>query len=131
MHPISGQRIGVAIFFVGILGILAAALTGAGIGFIVASVVAGFGQGLIFAHTMRRLLPPTPAHETAGLLAVVYAISYLGAAIPALIAGQLSRLLPLIDITAGYGVLALLAVILTLVATRRHSWSIWFNPSVA
>ena len=52
------------------------------------------------------------------MLSAIYLIAYSGAAIPALIAGQLSRTLSLFDIALGYGALAALACAVTLVAAR-------------
>jgi hypothetical protein len=49
----------------------------------------------------------------------VYAISYTGAAVPSLIAGQLARVLSLFDIALGYGALAALACVMTLVRARN------------
>jgi len=59
-----------------------------------------------------------PATERAGLLSAIYLISYGGAALPGLVAGQLSRALSLFDIALGYGALAALACLVTLGAAR-------------
>jgi hypothetical protein len=49
----------------------------------------------------------------------IYLISYGGAAIPGLIAGQLTRSLSLFDVALGYGAAAALACAITLVAARE------------
>jgi hypothetical protein len=67
---------------------------------------------------MRALLTGAAAGERAGILAAIYLISYGGAAIPSLIAGQLSRTLSLFDIALGYGALAMLACVVTLLTAR-------------
>jgi hypothetical protein len=87
--------------------------------FIIASAVAGAAQGTTFAGSMRALLAHATAAERAGVLSAIYLISYGGAAIPGLIAGQLSRSLSLFDIALGYGALAALACAITLVAARE------------
>lgn len=53
--------------------------------------------------------------ERAGLLALVYALSYTGAALPSLVAGQLSRSVSLLDITIGYGALCLCALVVVII----------------
>jgi hypothetical protein len=87
--------------------------------FLIASLVAGAAQGGTFAGSLRALLAETTPAQRAGLLAVVYAISYSGAAIPAVIAGQLARTLSLFEIGLGYGALAALACGITLLAARN------------
>jgi hypothetical protein len=56
--------------------------------------------------------------QRAGILAAIYLISYGGAAIPGLIAGQLLRTLSVFDIALGYGALAALACGATLLTAR-------------
>ena len=93
---------------------------GAVVPFVIASAVAGAAQGTTFAGSMRALLTQATAAERAGVLSAIYLISYGGAAVPGLIAGQLSRSLSLFDIALGYGVLAGLACAFTLVAARER-----------
>ncbi|MFF2245888.1 MFS transporter [Arthrobacter sp. NPDC058130] len=66
------------------------------------------GMGLATSGSMNTLLHEALPRERAGLLAVIYAISYTGSAVPSLIAGQASRGLSLPAITAGYAALAVL-----------------------
>ncbi|MBM7808023.1 hypothetical protein JOD57_003860 [Geodermatophilus bullaregiensis] len=68
---------------------------------------------------MRALLMRTGPADRAGLLAAVYLISYSGAAIPGLVAGQLSSSLDLFTIAVGYGGLAAVACVLTLATARN------------
>jgi sugar phosphate permease len=108
-----------AVFFGAVVVILIALHGGSVVPFIVASAVAGAAQGTTFAGSMRALLAESTAAERAGVLSAIYLISYGGAAIPGLIAGQLSRSLSLFDIALGYGALAALACAVTLVAARE------------
>jgi hypothetical protein len=50
---------------------------------------------------------------------VVYLLSYAGATIPALIAGQLTTLVPLPELALAYGIFALLTAAYTLAAARN------------
>lgn len=87
--------------------------------FIFAGVIGGIGMGIATSGSMSTLLPEARPHERAGLLAVIYAISYTGSAVPSLIAGQASRLLSLPNITVGYAILATLVWVFALGAARN------------
>jgi MFS family permease len=117
--PAGAQRIGIFVFFAAVVAILLSLHAGAVVPFVIASAVAGAAQGTTFAGSMRALLAEATAAERAGVLSAIYLISYGGAAMPGLIAGQLSRTLSLFDIAFGYGVLAGLACAFTLVAARE------------
>ena len=101
-------------FFLALVVILASIHAGSIAPFLLASLVAGAAQGGTFAGSLRGVLAETSSAESAGLLAVVYAISYCGAAVPALVAGQLARTLSLFHNALGYGALAAIACVLTL-----------------
>jgi MFS family permease len=125
LRPVVGQRLGITIFVIAVGGLFTALSIGSATVFITSSVMAGLGMGCVFAATMGLLLPRTKTSERAGLLSVMYTISYTGAAIPSLIAGQASRTIRLHDIALGYGALALAACILTMIATRHDGWRGW------
>jgi MFS family permease len=116
--PARTQRIGMLVFFLAVVVILVSLRLGSIALFLVASAIAGTAQGGTFAASMRSLLAHADPTERAGLLSAIYLISYGGAAIPGVIAGQLSRTLSLFEIAIGYGVLAGLACIVTLSAAR-------------
>jgi hypothetical protein len=97
--------------------LLIAVHSGAIMLFILAGAIAGTAQGVAFAGSMRALLTSAVPAERAGLLSAIYLISYGGAAIPNLIAGQLSRSLSLFELALGYGALAALACLITIGAT--------------
>ncbi|HEV7807036.1 MAG TPA: MFS transporter, partial [Solirubrobacteraceae bacterium] len=101
--PARAQRIGMVVFFGAVVAILFSLHAGAVVPFIIASAAAGAAQGTTFAGSMRALLAHATAAERAGVLSAIYLISYAGAAIPSLIAGQLSHSLGLFDIALGYG----------------------------
>jgi hypothetical protein len=107
------------IFFLALVVILASLRLGTIVPFLIASAIAGAAQGATFAGSLRALLPVAAPAERAGLLSVVYLISYSGAAIPGLIAGQVSRTFSLFEIALGYGALAGLACIITPTAARN------------
>lgn len=115
MSSTQAQRTGMLSFtlFVGCillslqLGILSA--------FLLASVFAGIAQGLVLTGSIGTMVTGLKAEERANVFSVIYASSYVGAAIPTLIAGRLSNHLDLLQIAYGYGALALCGSVVVLV----------------
>lgn len=116
--PATGQRVGMLFVVLAAAGLVTAIAASNAVIFIVAGVVGGVGMGAAMSSSMRALMPEAALAERAGLLALVYALSYTGAAVPSLIAGQLSRSLSLVDITVGYGLLAVLALVVVALIAR-------------
>jgi MFS family permease len=121
ISPRAAQRIGMSVVTLCVAGLATAIAFHSVPAFIAIGAVAGVAQGAATSGSMRTLLPHATPSERAGLLAFVYATSYAGAAITSLIAGQLTRVLPLFEITLGYGLLALAALIVVLSPARSHS----------
>ncbi|GHG53224.1 hypothetical protein GCM10012320_23930 [Sinomonas cellulolyticus] len=118
-QPATAQRIGMTLVAAAGLGLALASSAGVLALFILAGVMGGIGMGIATSGSMNALLPRAEPAERAGLLAVVYAISYAGSAVPSLVAGQLSRVIALPAITVGYAGLAALVWVITLVAARN------------
>ncbi|MFE7243257.1 MFS transporter [Streptomyces sp. NPDC057580] len=58
-------------------------------GFFAGSAIAGFGFGSGFQGGIRMVMPQTEPHERAGVLSLLYVVSYLGLGVPAVIGGVL------------------------------------------
>jgi MFS family permease len=116
--PAVGQRAGMLGFLAGMIGIIAAIATGALVLFFAATVVAGASQGIAISAATRGLLAGSGVADRAPIFTVVYLFSYCGATIPALVAGRLSTTFSLPQIAVGYGALALVATVYTVVAAR-------------
>lgn len=114
----TAQRISMIGFLVGMTGVVAAIATGGLVLFIAATLVAGASQGIAISATTRSLLHGSDVADRAPTFSVIYLLSYSGATIPALIAGQLSETLPLPQIALGYSALALVATVFTLIVAR-------------
>ncbi|MFI6332812.1 MFS transporter [Micromonospora chersina] len=112
------QRVGMVIFLAGWIGIITAIAVGALALFIAATVVAGAGQGIAISAATRGLLHGSTLADRAAIFSVIYVLCYSGAAFPSLISGELSNTFALPQIVLGYGVLALLATLLTVLAAR-------------
>ncbi|HKU36415.1 MAG TPA: MFS transporter [Paenarthrobacter sp.] len=115
LGPAAAQRVGMTLVAAAGAGLAFAGISGILSLFIGAGVVGGVGMGIATSGSMNKLLPHALPKERAGLLAVIYAISYTGSALPSLVAGQLTRSLSLPAITAGYALLAALVWVATLV----------------
>jgi MFS family permease len=63
--------------------------TGPEIGFFIGSAVAGVGFGAGFQGGIRLVVPLVEPHERAGVLSLLYVVSYLGMGVPAVIGGVL------------------------------------------
>jgi MFS family permease len=58
-------------------------------GFFVGTAIAGVGFGGAFQGAIRSVVPLAAPHQRAGVLSVVYVVSYLAMGLPAVIAGFL------------------------------------------
>ena len=83
--------------------------------FFVASVIVGLGFGGGFMGSVRSIVGLALPHERAGLMSAFYALSYLAFCVPALLAGNLSRVFGLIATTDGYGAVLIVLALSALV----------------
>ena len=107
------------IFLAGWFGIITAIATGTLVLFIAATIVAGASQGIAISAATRGLLHGSTLADRAPIFSAIYLLCYSGAAIPALISGQLSNTFSLPQIAFAYGALALIATLFTVLAARN------------
>ncbi|MCO1660543.1 hypothetical protein [Pseudonocardia humida] len=119
LAPAAAQRLGMTAFLAGMIGVVTAILTGNLALFIAATIVAGASQGIAISATTRSLLHGSTLADRAPTFRVIYLLSYSGATIPALIAGQLSNTFSLPQIALGYGAPALIATVFTVIAAHN------------
>ncbi|HEY5832919.1 MFS transporter [Streptomyces sp.] len=78
--------------------------TASAIGFFAGSALAGFGFGGGFQGGIRLVIPQAAPHERAGLLSLLYVVSYLGMGVPSVLGGVLVvHGGGLLDTARGYG----------------------------
>lgn len=118
LSPANAQRFGMVTFTLAICGLLLSLKLALLAPFIISSVIAGAAQGIVLTGSTRSLLSGVLMQQRAGILSLIFATSYAGAASTTLIAGQLSHFLNLFQLACCYGVLALIACIITLVFAR-------------
>jgi MFS family permease len=80
---------GVLALIAGVSFTLVSIDAGSAVGFFTGSAIAGVGFGSGFQGGIRLVVPLAQAHERAGVLSLLYVVSYLGMAVPAVLAGVL------------------------------------------
>ena len=110
------MRFGAAALATGTAGLLLALASHSGGAFLVAAVVAGIGFGTGFQGGVRSVLEASPAAQRAGVLSVVFLVSYVAMGLPALVAGIVVARTGNLPAT-GLG-LASVVLVLALVALR-------------
>src|SRR5579863_3219673 len=103
---------GILALIAGVAVTVAAVSLGSAAVFFAGSAIAGAGFGSGFQGGIRTVVPLAAAHERAGLVSVLYVVSYLGLGVPAVLAGfGVVHGGGLIDTTRYYG-----AAVITLAA---------------
>jgi hypothetical protein len=114
---------GIAALLVGVLLTLVSIGTGSVAGFFVGTAIAGLGFGAGFQGSIRTVVPLAHPHERAGVLSILYTVSYVAMGTPAVVAGLLvvhgGGLVPTaMEYGGGVVLLALLALV-GLLGSRR------------
>jgi hypothetical protein len=78
---------GIAALITGVTVTVTAVGLGSAAGFFAGSAIAGLGFGGGFQGSIRMVVPLAAAHERAGLVSLLYVVSYLGLGVPAVLAG--------------------------------------------
>ena len=118
LRPDLTMRFAVVVYAVCLLGILATLRAGGLVPFLLVSLTAGIATGAAQTGGMRTLLARTSAADRAGLLSTVFLLNYSSAAVPSLVAGQLTTTFGLVQIAAGYVALASVGIVAVLVLAR-------------
>jgi len=114
-----GQRVGMITFLGGMIGIITAINAGTLVLFIIATIVAGAGQGIAISAATHGLLHGSTMADRAPIFSAIYLICYSSAALPSLISGELSNTFSLPHIALGYGALAVVATLFTILGARN------------
>lgn len=125
LKPRTAMVTGSTILALGVVGVLIAVAASSAPGFFAASIIAGLAFGSAFHGGMRTLMGGLAPADRAGLLSGIYLFSYLGAAIPAFVAGELVSNWGLSTVTRSYGglvvFLAITAIVIVTATARRKS----------
>jgi MFS family permease len=111
--------VGVVALFAGVGLTLLAGDVSAG-GFWLAAVVAGVGFGAAFQGALRSVAMAVGAHERAGVISVLFVVSYVGFGVPAILAGiAVSHTGDIMATAREYGVGVMVLCAVALVALKR------------
>ncbi len=110
-HPKQAQLFGMISFTVFLGAILLSLKFSLFYSFLIASILTGIAQGGVLTGSIQTMVKGLQPEERANVFAVIYASSYIGAAIPTLVAGKMSESFSLLQIACWYGVLALVGSI--------------------
>lgn len=119
LTPKNAQRIGMVFFTLSVFGIIFSLKISSISMFLLSSAFAGASQGAALTGSIRSLLSDIKLKERAGVLSLIYAVSYTGAAVPSFIAGQLSHYMSLFHVSIFYGILAFVACFIVLLFARN------------
>lgn len=101
----NAQKFGMLCFFISIVVVTTSLKIGNVILFLIATIIAGISWALGFTASIKNILRNTELRDRAGVLSIIYLISYSGAAIPNFTTGYLSKFLNLFQISIGYTIL--------------------------
>jgi hypothetical protein len=111
---------GIAALIVGVaVTVLAVSLGSAAI-FFAGSAIAGAGFGSGFQGGIRTVIPLAAAHQRAGLVSLLYVVSYLGLGVPAVLAGFGVVHGGLITTTRYYGAAVIVLAVLALFGLLKN-----------
>lgn len=122
LTPANAQRIGIVVYTLGVLGvpgILFSLMHSILARFWGSSVFAGTAQDAVLPGSTRSLLKDITPQDRAGAISLIYATSYTGAAVPSLIAGELSHFINLFQFAVFCAALAVIACSIILPSERN------------
>jgi MFS family permease len=103
----------------GIILTVASLTSGSLVLFAIGTIVSGFGFGTVFAGGIRQLAPLSRPEERGELFSAIYLVSYLAFGLPAVIAGVLAGVLPLLSIVIVYGAITAVCAVIGLFVQLR------------
>jgi MFS family permease len=123
LTPTAGLRVGLVVFMVAVAVIIVSLSLHSIAWFLPATLSVGLAQGIASTGGLRALLSSAKADETSGLLSTLYLVGYSGAAIPALVAGELTKTFDLLQIAVGYAALGTVASLIAILAAQKAGGS--------
>jgi predicted MFS family arabinose efflux permease len=124
LAPRAVMLLGIGALLAGVATTLVAISAGSEAVFLAGTAIAGVGFGGGFQGALRTIVPLAEAHERAGVISVVFVVSYLALGLPAVVAGFLVVDSGGLVTTAreyGIAVMALAALALVGLAWRRET----------
>ena len=119
LDPRRAMLVGVYATIAGPIAIAGGALAGSLAIMMVGQAIAGVGFGASFTAALRLIFPLAAAHQRAGVVALIYIVSYTAFGIPIVIAGELAGPLGLVTTVAWYSGVTVLLALLSLAGQLR------------
>jgi MFS family permease len=124
--------VGIVALITGVAVTVLAVSLGSAAVFFAGSVIAGVGFGSGFQGSIRMVVPLAAAHERAGLVSLLYVVSYLGLGVPAVLAGfGVVHGGGLISTTRYYGAAVIVLAAVALLGVLKHRPGRAVEPAVA
>jgi len=124
--------VGIVALITGVAVTVLAVSLGSAAVFFAGSVIAGVGFGSGFQGSIRTVVPLAAAHERAGLVSLLYVVSYLGLGVPAVLAGfGVVHGGGLISTTRYYGAAVIVLAAVALLGVLKHRPGRAVEPAVA
>jgi MFS family permease len=121
IEPRPALYVSIAALVAGVAVTLAAASADSAAGFFVGTAIAGIGFGGGFQGAIRLVIPLAGEKERAGLLSLLYIVSYLGLGVPAVIGGVLvTEVNGVLETAREYGVAVIALAVLALAGLLLH-----------
>jgi len=119
LDPRRAMSIGIYASIAGAVGIISGVLAGSLAIMFTGQAIAGVGFGASFTASLSLIFPLASAHQRAGVVAVIYIVSYIAFGVPIVIAGQLAGSLGLVPTVFWYTALTVLLALISLGAQLR------------
>jgi MFS family permease len=114
VDPRRAMTIGIYASIVGAIGIITGALAGSLAIMLIGQAIAGVGFGASFTASLSLIFPLAAANQRAGVVSVIYIISYVAFGVPIVIAGELAGEIGLVPTVFWYSAVAVLLAFVSL-----------------
>ncbi|MEU4477993.1 MFS transporter [Micromonospora sp. NPDC023966] len=116
VDPRRAMTIGIYASIVGAIGIIGGVFAGSLTIMIIGQAIAGVGFGASFTAALRLIFPLAAAHQRAGIVGGIYAVSYVAFGVPIVIEGQIAGPLGEVPAVVYYTALTVLLAFTSLIA---------------
>ncbi len=120
LNAFKAQLYGMMAFVISLVSLYLSLFTGNLLLYVIINIFVGVFQGLMFAGSMKTILGITTIQDRAGVLSVMYIISYSGAAIPNLVLSYIADWFELTQLVLGYTILSIVCCIMLLISKYRQ-----------
>ena len=114
INPFKAQSYGMLGYVIGLALIYLSLFSGNIILFCLVNIITGIMEGIMFTGSMRTILDLVCIEDRAGVLSLIYIISYLGAVIPNLVVSEVAYMFDLKELILGFAILGFICYLILL-----------------